>query len=282
MDYRARTIADGFAFPEGPRWHGGLFWFSDQHNRKVHALQPDGAVVEEFDVAGQPSGLGWLPNGDMLVVSMLERVLYRRHAGALKRHADLAPLHPCQSNDMVVDRAGRAYVGNIGFDFEHGAEPASTCIALVEPDGAISIAASDLMCPNGTVITPDGKTLIVGESMGRRLTAFDIGADGKLTNRRLFADLGEHVPDGICLDSEGCVWVASPYASAVIRVRPGGDIADRVPVENGNPYACMLGGESGEILFICCAPHHDRKETLAAMGGRIDVARAPAPRAGWP
>ena len=106
MDYSARTIATGFAFPEGPRWHGGLLWFSDQHNRKVHALEPDGAVVEEFDVSGQPSGLGWLPNGDMLVVSMLERVLYRRHAGALKRHADLAPVHPCQSNDMVVDRSG--------------------------------------------------------------------------------------------------------------------------------------------------------------------------------
>ena len=282
MDYRARTIATGFAFPEGPRWHGGLLWFSDQHNRKVHALEPGGAVVEAFDVSGQPSGLGWLPNGDMLVVSMLERVLYRRHAGALKRHADLASAHPFQSNDMVVDRAGRAYVGNIGFDFEHGAEPVSTNIALVEPDGSVSVAASDLMCPNGTVITPDGKTLIVGESMGRRLTAFDVGQDGKLSNRRIFADLGEHVPDGICLDQEGCIWVASPYASAVVRVSPGGQIVGRVPIENGNPYACILGGESGEILFICCAPHHDPKETLAAMGGRIDVAGAPAPRAGWP
>jgi len=209
-------------------------------------------------------------------------VLYRRHAGALKRHADLAPVHPFQSNDMVVDQIGRAYVGNIGFDFEHGAPPAATNMALVEPDGTLSIAASDLLCPNGTVITPDGKALIVGESMGRRLTAFDIGTDGKLTGRRLFADLGEHVPDGICLDQDDCVWVASPYASAVIRVRPGGEIVDRVPIEDANPYACMLGGESGDILYVCCAPHHDPKETLAAMGGRIDVARAPAPRAGWP
>src|SRR5581483_4136234 len=135
----------------------------------------------------------------------------------------------------------RAYIGNIGFDFEHGDEPVSTSMALVEPDGKLSIAASDLMCPNGTVIAPDGKTLIVGESMARRLTAFDIGQDGRLSNRRLFADLGEHVPDGLCLDGEGCVWVASPYANAVIRVRAGGEIVDRVPIENANAYACMLG-----------------------------------------
>jgi sugar lactone lactonase YvrE len=282
MDLPTTTIAAAFAFPEGPRWHDGLFWFSDQHDSVVHVLTAEGAEVESFMVPGRPSGLGWLPGGDLLIASMQERRLYRRHAGALKPYADLAAIHPGYSNDMVVDDQGRAYVGNIGFDFEKGESFRPTAMALVSPDGRVAVAADGLDCPNGTVITPDGRFLIVGESMGHRLTRFAIAPDGGLSDRQVFAELGEHVPDGICLDAEGCVWVASPFGGAVIRVREGGEIVDRAPVEAAGAYACMLGGEDGRTLFICCATDHDPRVTVKDHTGRIDIARAPAPGAGWP
>jgi len=282
MELTARTLAAGFAFPEGPRWHEGQLWFSDQHGGAVHVLNPDGTEAESFDVPGRPSGMGWLPDGDLLVVSMLERRLYRRHGGRLTVYAELGALHPGNSNDMVVDKAGRAYAGNIGFDFDAGESFRPTAIALVTPDGAVSVAADDIACPNGSVITPGGRTLIVAESMGKCLTEFDIGTDGRLTDRRLFAGLDERVPDGICLDDEGCVWVAAPFAGAALRVRRGGEIADTVPIQGAAPYACMLGGADGRDLFLCCATHHEPHLTVQLRTGRIDVARAPAGAAGWP
>lgn len=277
MDYATRTLASGFAFPEGPRWHEGRLWFSDQHGGYVYALNPDGSVAEQIEVPGQPSGLGWLPDGELLVVSMKRRRLYRRAAsGALYVHAELAHLHPGYSNDMVVDERGRAYVGNIGFDFDGGAAFAPTNIALVQPDGAVCVAADELMCPNGAVIAPDGR-LILAESMGRRLAVFDRNPDGTMGERRIFAELGDHVPDGIAVDAEGNVWVASCFANAVIRVREGGAIVDRVPIDGAQAYACALGGADGRDLFVCCATHHHPDETLAARSGRIDVARVDVP-----
>jgi sugar lactone lactonase YvrE len=282
MDYSTRILATGFAFPEGPRWHQGRLWFSDQHGGYVYALAADGAVAEQIAVPGQPSGLGWLPGGDLLVVSMKERRLYRRGGdGALTVHAELAQIHPGYSNDMVVDAAGRAYVGNIGFDFDGGAEFAATNLARVDATGAVAIAADELLCPNGAAIAPDGR-LILAESMGRRLVAFDRDADGALSGRRIFAELGEHVPDGICLDAEGCVWVASCFANAVLRVREGGAIVDRVPIDGAQAYACVLGGEDRRDLFVCCAPHHHPAQTIPARGGRIEVARVAVAGAGNP
>lgn len=276
MSHSPRTIASGFAYPEGPRWHDGLLWFSDQHEGSVFALDPAGHVRDRFTVPGGPSGLGWLPNGDLLVISMEDRLLLRRRpSGELTVHADLKSVHPSYSNDMIVDASGRAYAGNVGFNFYTGEAPRTTCIAAIAPDGSVSIAADDLSLPNGSVITPDGKTLIVAETMGFRLTAFDIDADGGLSNRRLFADLGQHAPDGICLNSNGDVWVAVPWAQTVMLVRAGGEIVAQVPIENGNPYACMLGGEDGRDLYICCAPDHSPENTLRLRGGRIDVIREP-------
>ena len=280
---QARTIAAGFAFPEGPRWHEGRLWFSDQHTGEVVVLDPDGTVAERFAVPGGPSGMGWMPDGALLVTSMHERRLYRRAAdGTLAVQAELAAYHPGHSNDMVVDVTGRAYAGNIGFDFNAGEAPRPTCIVAVAPDGTVEVAADALDCPNGTVITPDGKGLIVAESMGNRLTRFDVGADGRLSGRRLFADLGDHVPDGICLDAEGAIWAASPYAGEVIRVREGGEIVERVTIDGAKPYACMLGGSDGRDLFVCCAPDHDPTVTVKARGGRIDVARVGVAGAGLP
>lgn len=282
MDIESRIIAGGFAFPECPRWHEGRLWFSDQHDCRVHVLEADGAAVDSFAVEGQPSGLGWLPDGDLLVVSMLQRRLYRRHAGVLRLHAELGALHPGQSNDMVVDSGGRAYVGNIGFDFHAGELFRPTAIALVDPDGTVRQAADDVACPNGSVITPDGSRFIVAESFGQRLTEFDIAPDGTLVNRRVFAELGA-VPDGICLDAEGCVWTTLPYLNAAHRVAPGGAVLDRVPFAEGmTTYACMLGGPDGRDLYLACSASHDPHETLTLRSGRIAVARAPAPRAGFP
>jgi len=282
MEIASKVLADGFVFPEGPRWHDGKLWFSDQHDCRVHVLNPDGSAVESFAVAGRPSGMGWLPDGDLLVVSMMDHKLLRRRNGKLTLHADFAAIHPGHSNDMVVDKAGRAFVGNIGFDFHAGAQFSPTIMTLVMPDGTVSIAAENISCPNGPVITEDGKRLIVAESYGNCLTEYDIAADGTLTNRRLFADLAGRMPDGICLDADECIWVAAPFVGAVLRVKRGGDVIDTVPIANGAPYACMLGGADGRDLFICCATDHAPENTVRLREGRIDVARAPAARAGWP
>jgi sugar lactone lactonase YvrE len=282
MEIETRTIATGFAFPEGPRWHEGKLWFSDQHDGVVHVLAPDGAAVDSFAVPGGPSGMGWLPDGDLLVVSMHERRLYRRHGDALTPYAELSALHPGYSNDMVVDADGRAYVGNIGFDFDAGESYRPTAIALVTPDARVQLAADDVACPNGSVITQDGKILIVAESMGCRLIEFDIGADGTLADRRVFAELGDIVPDGICLDEEGCVWVAAPFAGTALRVRRGGEIVDTASIHGAKPYACMLGGADGLSLYMACAGTHEPKVTVASREGRIDLARVSVGRAGWP
>ncbi len=282
MDIDSKTLAAGFVFPEGPRWHDGQLWFSDQHDEQVHVLTADGRPVESFHVPGRPSGMGWLPNGDLLVVSMLEHKLYRRRDGVLSDYADLRALHPGHSNDMVVDDTGRAFVGNIGFDFHAGDPFAPTVIALVTPDGAVSVAADGIACPNGPVITPGGKTLIVAESYGNCLTEFDIAADGTLINRRLFADLDGRMPDGICLDAQDCIWIAAPFAGGCLRIARGGAVVDRVPVTNGAPFACMLGGADGRDLYMCCATDHQPEVTIKLREGRIDIARAPAARAGWP
>lgn len=283
MDYQARTIATGFAFPEGPRWRDGCLWFADHHDGVVRRISPGGAVLEQFPVPGNPSGLGWLPGGDLLVVSMEERRLYRRHGTSLLVHAELSMVHPHQSNDMVVDAAGNAYVGNVGFDFHAGEAMRATTIARVDPAGRVEQVADGLLCPNGTVITPDGETLVVAESLASRLTAFTIDAAGRLGGRRLFADLADvGVPDGICLDAGGGIWVAVPHAQAVVRVCEGGAVTDRVGIAGANPYACMLGGPDRRDLYVCCAPHHDAAHTRAQRGGRIDVARVAIGAAGWP
>lgn len=280
--YRIDTIASGLAFPEGPRWHDDSLWFADHHDGLVRRIDARGRLLEQFAVPGNPSGLGWLPNGDLLVVSMDECRLYRRHGGELVPHADLGAWHDFHSNDMVVDERGRAYVGCVGFNYLLGEPARSTHVVLVEPDGRTRPVANDLWCPNGSIVTPDGGTLIVAESFGNRISAFSIAADGSLGARRTFAELGDHVPDGICLDAEGYVWVTSPYAQSILRVRDGGDIVERIEVPDSKPFACVLGGADRCTLYLCCAPHHDRKETTRLRGGRIDAVQVNVPGAGAP
>jgi sugar lactone lactonase YvrE len=276
----ARTIAGGFAYPEGPRWHDGKLWFADQHDETVHVLAPDGKHLDSFHVEGGPSGMGWMPGGDLLVVSMERHQVLRRSAGgATTTHADLSKLHRYLTNDMVVDARGRAYVGNIGFDFEAGEQVKPTMLVMVDTDGSAHVVADGLVCPNGTVISPDGRTLIIAESLANRLTAFEIGADGRLSGRRVFAEVPGHIPDGICLDAEGCVWAASPFTNSAIRVREGGGIVETVTVDGAGAFACMLGGSDGRDLYICAANPSMRPDTLTKRGGRIDVARVAVPAA---
>ncbi|MGD9704783.1 MAG: SMP-30/gluconolactonase/LRE family protein [Acidimicrobiia bacterium] len=296
MAKRATLLLDGLYFGEGPRWHEGELWFSDFYDHAVKAVTPSGSVrtVVELPGGGQPSGLGWLPDGRLLLVSMLDRKLLRLEPGGLVDHADLSGVATFHCNDMVVDATGRAYVGNFGFDLD--AELAArgmqsvledhvaAKLARVDPDGSVHVVASDMHFPNGSVITPDGRTLIVAETFGLRLTAFTIADDGSLHDRRVWADLGFRVPDGICLDADGNVWVANPLSPECFLVAEdpnGADIID--VVETDHPcYACMLGGEDRTTLFMLTAATSEGASAAAARTGHVVTAAVEVPGAGWP
>jgi sugar lactone lactonase YvrE len=277
------VLLDGLAFPEGPRWHESRLWFSDQHDRRVVAMSLDGKSETICEVPQQPSGLGWLPDGRMLVVSMLDRRLLRREPdGSLVEHANLEALAAGSTNDMVVSAEGRAYVGNFGFDMYGGEDPRDACVIAVEPNGDARVAADELKFPNGSVITPDGRTLLVGESWGARISAFDIELDGSLTNRRTFATIEGATVDGMCLDLEGAIWAACPFTGRCLRIAEGGEVLDEVKGTHAGAFACMLGGDDRRTLLVCTAPTHEPEKTLAAHQGRIEAVEVDVPGAGLP
>ncbi len=280
--HSAEVVLSDLRFGEGPRWHDGRLWFSDMHDGWVLALTPAGEVTRICHVEAEPSGLGWLPDGRLLVVSMQDRRLLRQEPdGSLLTHADLSDLARFHCNDMVVAGDGRAWVGNFGFDLHAGAEFCSTELIRVDPNGRASVAADDMAFPNGTVITPDGRTLIIGESYAGRLTAFDIAADGTLSNRRLWAQLPEgRIPDGICLDADGGIWVASPLGNQCLRVLEGGAVTDVVDLDRG-AFACMLGDDDRRTLYICTAEDSHPAKSVA-RSGRIERVRVDVAGAGWP
>ncbi|MEE9280277.1 MAG: SMP-30/gluconolactonase/LRE family protein [Myxococcota bacterium] len=281
MSSEFSVLLDGLAFPEGPRWHDGRLFFSDMHSRRVMAVDMQGSAEVIVDVPTLPSGLGWLPDGRLLVVSMTDRKLLRLDPGGLVEHADLSDYASFHCNDMVVDSRGRAYVGNFGFDLWAQADFKTAELVLVSPDGDAVVAADGLAFPNGTVITPDGRTLIVGESGAARLTAFDVAPTGLLFRRREWAPLSAAVPDGICLDAEGAIWLASPPSAEVLRVRQGGEVTHRLAVST-QAFACMLGGPERRTLFACTAGGSDPEETRAQAAGRIEIAEVEVPGAGLP
>ena len=290
MGRQTHILAEGLYFGEGPRWRDGRLWFSDFHAHQVKSVSLAGDVRTETRLDDQPSGLGWLPDGTLLVVSMAKRQLLRRGPdGKLALHADLGSVAAFHCNDMVVDAQGRAYVGNFGFDLsaaiaERGVGGAlagapTAKLALVTPDGQVSVAAEDLHFPNGTVITPDGRTLIIGETLANRLTAFDVDPDGGLSNRRVWAPT-PGPPDGICLDAEGAIWVADPMNAQCARIAEGGEVLERI--EAGQAcYACMLGGEDGRTLFMMTAPPLGI-DAAAAPLGKVVVAAVDVAHAGLP
>lgn len=277
------TIADGFAFLEGPRWRGDTLWFSDMHGKGVYRMVPGEKPELQFEVAKSPSGLGWLPDGRLLVCSMIDkRVLVRQADGTLNTWADLSDLAPRRINDMVVAADGTAYVGNFGFMFNENEAPASTVIIRIAPDQSVHVAADGMMFPNGSVITPDGKTLIVAETFGGKLTAFDIKTDGKLTNKRDWAEMtGRAVPDGICLDAEGAVWIASPTTGTFLRIKEGGEVLETIDTGR-QAIACTLGGQSGKTLFMLTAESTDPKICLEKMSARIETTQVDVGASGSP
>jgi sugar lactone lactonase YvrE len=275
MDYKTQILLDGLLFLEGPRWHEGKLWFSDMHAHWVMNVDMKGNAQKVVEVPGQPSGLGWLPDGRLLIVSMTDRRLLRWDGKNLVEAADLSRLASFHCNDMVVDVRGNAYVGNFGSDWV-GRTPAPANIIMVKPDGAARIVADKMEFPNGSVITPDGRTFIVAETFGRRLTAFDIDRDGSLFNRRVWADVNPAMPDGICLDAENAIWIANTSGNEVIRIAEGGKVLDRIKFAQ-SAYACALGGKDNKTLFVLTAKSSVPEAVKSKPTARIEYVGVPVP-----
>jgi sugar lactone lactonase YvrE len=292
------TVASGFGYLEAPRWHEGRIWFSDFYTHRVLSAREDGCDLRtEAHVPQQPAGLGWLPDGRLLVVSMRDRKVLRREPdGTLVTHADLGSYATGHANDMVIDAHGRAYVGNFGFDLMSGAPLETTSLHRVDPDGTVTEVTSDLWFPNGSVITSDS-VLIVNETFGNRSTALDVTDDGQLVNRRVWAEFGplptgrtldkvlpqlKVAGDGACLDAEGALWIADSADARLLRVKEGGEITDEV--RPGSPvYACALGGADGRTLYACAAPDFFEASRKAANEASLLAIRVavPAAAAAW-
>jgi sugar lactone lactonase YvrE len=281
-----KTLLTGLAFGESPRWHAGRLWLSDWGAQQVIAVDPTGnrEVIAQVSFPAFPMCIDWLPDGRLLVVSGRQGLLLRREPdGSLVTHADLSGLagkdHPW--NEIVVDGRGNVYINNQGFNFP-GGEFAPGTIALLKPDGSARLVADGIAFPNGMAVTPDNQTLIIAESYDSRLTAFDILPDGSLANRRVWADLGDGAPDGICLDAEGAVWYGDVPNQRCVRVRAGGEVLQTIHLDRGC-FACMLGGTDRQMLFMVATEWHGAANMAeGSRTGQVLVARAPTPGAGWP
>jgi sugar lactone lactonase YvrE len=304
MSNELKLLVDNLHFSEGPRWHDGKFWYSDFYQKAVFCVDESGSVEKVVDIPNQPSGLGWLPNNDLLIVSMHDQKLMKYSNGQLTVHSDLSHLTQFTCNDMVVDRDGHAYIGNFGTT-QHNVNVKPTCLIHVTPDGDANIAADNLEFPNGTVITPDGKRMILGETYAGRLTSYDINDDKSLSNRKVWAQLMPlpfyyytkiqrffgvkakestykvRVPDGICLDEKMGIWVASPTSTEVLRVEEGGKITDSIQTPN-RAFACMLGGQDRKTLYISTGQESTPEVASKNKFGKIYTTRVDIPGAGWP
>jgi len=288
----AETILSDFHFIEGPRWHEDALWFSDMHGHRVMRSTLDGTAEEVVRIEDDhPSGLGWLPDGRLLVVCMATQQLRRVESdGSVVVHADLSAIASGDCNAMISRADGTAWVGDMGFDVHaESAAPNPGRTILVRPDGSAASAAEDLVAPNGHVLTEDGKTLIVAESGGFRLTAFDVASDGTLSNRRCYAELTPEPgldfapPDGICLDAEGAVWLGDPIARKFYRVLPGGEVTDCVvPAEGAAAIACTLGGPDRRTLLMAVSRALPGPDALDAGNAWIEALRVDVPGAGRP
>jgi sugar lactone lactonase YvrE len=278
----AQILMNGLAFPESPRWHDDRLWFSDWGAHEVIAVELDRRSEVIVRVRSFPMCIDWLPDGRLLIVSASEGLLLRRERdGSLVAHADLSSLADFKWNDIVVDGRGNSYVNNTGFDFP-GGEFAPGILALVTPEGFARQVADEVAFPNGMVVTPDNSTLIVAESYGNKLTAFDIAADGSLSNRRLWADLRGGVPDGICLDAENAIWYGDVPNKRCVRVREGGEVLQTIQLDRGC-FACALGGADRRTLFLMANEWRGTANMVdGSRTGQVLTAEAPAPGVGWP
>jgi sugar lactone lactonase YvrE len=287
----ARTLEillDGGRFFEAPRWHDGRWYVSDFHRHVVQTVDEQGSAEVILEVPEQPSGMGWPPDGSLLVVSMRDHRLIRRWPdGRVTQHADLSRFCGGFLNDAVVDRSGRAYVGNFGFALDRKSRAAPTALVRVDLDGSPSVVADDLLFPNGTVITADGRTLVVGETFRSRYTAFTIATDGSLSDRRVWADLAGNSPplrpDGCALDAEGLIWSADAGSGRCYRIAPGGAVVDRIDPPAGlRFFACMLGGSDGRTLLGCAARGYYEAIESEDRDAVLTVTRVDVPHAGLP
>lgn len=275
-----RTVMTDLAFPESPRWHDGRLWVSDWGAHEVRALDRNGRSEVVARVESFPMCIDHLPDGRLVVVaSGLHRLLRQEPDGSLVSHAELPALGGNPWNDIVIDGRGNAYVNNTGFDFPGGAfAPGS--ITLARPDGTVRQVADDLAFPNGMAVTPDNGTLIVAESYGQRLTAFDIAADGGLSGRRAWAEV-EHHPDGICIDAAGAVWYGDVGSRRCVRVREGGEVLQVIDLDRGC-FACILGGPERRTLYMAVNEWGGPESMAGGRMGRVVSAPAPSPGVGWP
>jgi len=275
-------LVDGLMFAEAPRWRAGRLWFSDFFRRQVLSCSLAGDLRVEIDgLDDSPSGLGWRPDGTLLFVSMHRQRLMAWDGERVAMVADLSARAGGPCNDLLVDTAGRAYVGNFGFDLYAQAEPQPTTLQRVDPDGSVSAVADGLWFPNGMALSPDGRTMVVAETWGHRLTAFDVDARGDLSGRRVFAELPGGFPDGLCMDAEGAIWVADARGHDVLRVVEGRGVVERRVSGEMRSYACMLGGDDGCTLFVCTAPGVG-PQAGALRQGRIETTRVSVRHAGRP
>jgi sugar lactone lactonase YvrE len=297
-DHEVSLLFSGGGFFEGPRWRDGTWWVSDFYRHQVSRISTDGHETVVVEVAAQPSGLGWLPDGSLVISSMKDHRLLRYADGELSILADLSAHAGGHLNDLVTDGQGRSYVGNFGFDLMGGGAPAPADLIRVDPDGSVTVAATDLQFPNGSVITPDGSTLIVGETTGNRYSAFTIGVDGTLGDRRDWATFGPMpvadsiaegltqlsvAPDGCTLDAEGRIWAADALGNRCVLVEEGGAILDEIRVPDGlGVYACALGGDDGRTLLICSAPDFFEHNRAAAREAVLFTTTVDVPHAGLP
>jgi len=292
-------LLDGGTFFEGARWHDGRWWVSDFYAHRVISVDPDGGGVTEAMKVEQPSGLGFLPDGSLLAVSMTGHKVWRGDGdGEPVLHADLAEFSRGLANDMVVDAEGRAYVGSYGYDLTGGGDPAEAVLMRVDPDGTVTAAAHGLQFPNGSALTPDGRTLIVAETIAARLSAFTVAPDGSLSDRRVYAQIApspdlapmdvmlpqvDFAPDGMTLDAEGCVWAADSLHHRCGRVAPGGEILEEIAAPGDLVfYGAMLGAEDGCTLLLCAAPDWrdpppEGEEVSALFTTRVEVPHAGLP-----
>lgn len=270
---KPEVAATGFAFAENPRWHDGRLWFADIHGGRVCAMTPDGAVETIVTPPDAPSGIGFLPDGSLLVVAVHDMKIMRWKDGRLSDYADLSHLAKGGLNDMLVDPAGRAYAVQHGYDWRSDETPVAAALLCVEPDGSVGVAADGMASGNGMVLSPDGRTFIIAESAACRLSAFDRDEQGRLSNRRVFAQLPDgYYPDGICLDDTGAAWVSCCWGPGVVRVEDGGRITHMVPSEEGrNPFACVFGGPDRKTLYICTAEQEEPAAAKTRLSSRIEA-----------
>lgn len=279
-----QTLMTGISFGEQPRWHEDRLWFSDWGSREIVAVDLQGKSEVILKAPSFPCCVDWLLDGRLLLVSGRDGLLLCREAdGTLVTYGDLSRISkPPAGNELVVDGRGNAYVNGGGFDLMAGDPFAPGIIALVIPDGSARQVAEGLAFPNGMLVTPDNETLIVAESYGKRLSAFDMAADGSLSKRRVWASLGDGVPDGICLDAEGAVWYADVPNKRCVRVREGGEVLQRIDLDRGC-FACALGGANGSTLFMMTTQWNGPARMFAEpRTGQVLTVAAPAPGAGWP